>query len=223
MLLPILNAGWTEWIGSFGLINQFGNWCLNRYTVNWAPWLLPVIVQSVQIHRPATGLRQFLVGELEQKTGILLPSYFVILISHSLIFTDHCESKRYFLKICLPLHTSWKIAAALKKHLKKKKKGIIILWSALFLPIRVCEVFISVIVIHPSSVHSDLITAYEKWLMAVMSVSPLSANHVSGPLWNSNSPFIPLHCLFLHLIYPFTCTFSRNKTPFLNATGPDIS
>lgn len=37
-----------------------------------------------------------------------------------------------------------------------------ILWSALFLPMRVCEVFISVIVIHPSSVHGELITAYEK-------------------------------------------------------------
>lgn len=51
-------------------------------------------------------------------------------------------------------------ADILKKPLKND--GIMILWSAPFLPIRVCEVFISVIVIHPSSVHSELIAAYEK-------------------------------------------------------------
>lgn len=72
-----------------------------------------------------------------------------------------------------------------------------------FPPIRARVVFIGVIVIHPSSPHSELIAAYEKWLMAVMTASPLSGNHVGSPLWNSNSPFIPLQCL-LHLIYPLT-------------------
>lgn len=49
-----------------------------------------------------------------------------------------------------------------KKRILIKNEGIMILASAPFLPARVCEVFISVIVIHPSSVHSELITAYEK-------------------------------------------------------------
>lgn len=223
MLLPILYAGWTKWIGSFGLINQFGNWCLNRYTVNWAPWLLPVIVQSVQIHRPATGLRHFLVGGIRTKDGdfVAVPFCFINATFPD-IYWPLWKQKTFFEHLFAFTHVL-ENCSCFGKAPKKKNHGIIILWSALFLPIRVCEVFISVIVIHPSSVHSDLITAYEKWLTAVMSVSPLSANHVSGPLWNSNSPFIPLHCLFLHLIYPFTCTFSRNKTPFLNATGPDIS
>lgn len=83
--------------------------------------------------------------------------------------------------------------------IKQKNEGIIILlnWGIKYpqLPLRVFEVFMSVIVTHPSSVHSELITAYEKWLVDIMSASPPS-NQLHTPLWNSDSQFIPLHCLF---------------------------
>lgn len=39
----------------------------------------------------------------------------------------------------------------------------------------------------------------------------------------ANSPFIPLHCFFPRLIYPFIFTFSHNISHFLNETSPDIS
>lgn len=72
------------------------------------------------------------------------------------IFTKHHKGKDGldFLK-----YVSY-VFAVLKGQVKNN--GIMILLSALLLPIRVCEVFNSVIVIHPSSVHSELITAYEK-------------------------------------------------------------
>lgn len=67
-------------------------------------------------------------------------------------------------------------------------------WRAPFLQIRGCEVFISVIVTHPSFVRCESIRAHEKWLTAVMSVSPPSANHASSSPRNTDSPFIPLQC-----------------------------
>lgn len=95
-----------------------------------------------------------------------------------------------------------------------KNDGIMISLSALFLPVRVCEGFISVIVTHLSSVHGELRTAHEKWLMAIMSVSPLSGNQVSSPLWNSNSPFVPLHRFssnsYTVLPSRFLATFSQH-------------
>ncbi len=136
------------------------------------------------------------------------------------IFSNLDKSKRCFGNLFF-FYTSYKIAAILKNWLINN--GIMILWSAPFLPIKVCEVFIGVIVIHPSSVHSDLITAYEKWLMAIMSVSPLSGNHVNSPPWNSDSPFIPLHCLFSTSYTLLLSNFHVTNPPFLSATSSDIS
>lgn len=101
-------------------------------------------------------------------------------------------------------------------------------WSALFLPIRVCEVFISVIVTHPSFVRGESIRAHEKWLTAVMSVSPPRANHASSSPRNTDSPFIPLQC-FPSTSYTFLPShFHGTNPPFsaeaalilVNRTGP---
>ena len=43
-----------------------------------------------------------------------------------------------------------------------KTDDIMVSWSVLFLPTRVCVVFISVIVSHPSFVHGESIRAHEK-------------------------------------------------------------
>lgn len=93
---------------------------------------------------------------------------------------------------------------------------------------RVCVVFISVIVTHPSFVHGESIRAHEKWLTAVMSVSPPSAYHASSSTRNTNSPFIPLQC-FPSTSYSFLPShFHRTNPPFwveaglilVNRTGP---
>lgn len=93
-----------------------------------------------------------------------------------------------------------------------KTDDIMVSWSVLFLPTRVCVVFISVIVSHPSFVHGESIRAHEKWLTAVMSVSPPSAYHTSSSTRNTNSPFIPLQC-FPSASYTFLPSHFHGTNP----------
>lgn len=100
-----------------------------------------------------------------------------------------------------------------------KNDDIMVSQSVLFLPARVCVVFISVIVTHPSFVHGESIRAHEKWLTAVMSVSPPSAYHSSSATWNTDSPFIPLQC-FPSASYSFLPShFHRTNPPFWVEAG----
>lgn len=118
--------------------------------------MLPVIVQIIPIHCPATSQQHFRKEILAKRMHFFfsLARYF-----HISNAREQFEKQKSASEICLSLHFCGDLG---EKSILIKNEGIMILASAPFLPARVCEVFISVIVIHPSSVHSELITAYEK-------------------------------------------------------------